>query len=108
MRTPASRARTRTAAFGVGAALLLGGLAAPAAHADADRHKATTLDSLAQRTGRYFGSAVDNPELDDTAYADLLGSEFAATTPGNGMKWYATEPRRGVFDFTAGDEIVAY
>ncbi|MCX5321138.1 endo-1,4-beta-xylanase [Streptomyces sp. NBC_00120] len=108
MRTPARRARTRTAAFGVGAALLLGGLAAPAAHADADRHKATTLDSLARQTGRYFGSAVDNPELDDTAYADLLGSEFGATTPGNGMKWYATEPRRGVFDFTAGDEIVDY
>ncbi|WP_405475427.1 endo-1,4-beta-xylanase [Streptomyces sp. NBC_00009] len=108
MRTPARRARTRTAAFAVGAALVLGGLAAPAAHADADRHKAATLDSLAQQTGRYFGSAVDNPELADTEYADLLGTEFGTTTPGNGMKWYATEPQRGVFDFTAGDEIVDY
>jgi endo-1,4-beta-xylanase len=27
-------------------------------------------------------------------------------TPGNGMKWYATEPEQGVFDWTKGDEIV--
>ncbi|MEU5954710.1 hypothetical protein [Streptomyces sp. NPDC047525] len=27
--------------------------------------------------------------LDDTAYADLLGSEFGRTTTGNGMKWDA-------------------
>ncbi|CAM5241582.1 Beta-xylanase OS=Streptomyces alboniger OX=132473 GN=CP975_02970 PE=3 SV=1 [Streptomyces alboniger] len=27
-------------------------------------------------------------------------------TPGNGMKWYATEPQQGVFDWSKGDEIV--
>lgn len=113
-RTPA-RVRTRAAAFALTTALLLGLAGVPDAHAYADaqgdagtRHRAPTLDSLAERTGRYYGSAVDNPELGDTAYADLLGTEFGTTTPGNGMKWYATEPRRGVFDFTAGDEIVAY
>ena len=36
----------------------------------------------------------------------LLGSEFDMITPGNGMKWYATEPQQGVFDWTNGDEIV--
>ncbi|WUW18814.1 endo-1,4-beta-xylanase [Streptomyces sp. NBC_01465] len=81
----------------------------PAAHAGTERHhRAATLDDLAQKTGRYYGSAVDNPELADTAYADLLGTEFGATTPGNAMKWESTEPQRGVFDFTAGDEIVNY
>lgn len=101
MRTPARGSRAGAAAFAASTALLLGLAAVPAAHADGARHRAATLDDLAQRTGRYFGSAVDNPELDDTAYADLLGSEFGATTPGNGMKWYATEPQRGIFDFTA-------
>ncbi|GGP75458.1 endo-1,4-beta-xylanase [Streptomyces melanogenes] len=109
MRAPARRSRIRSSALAACAALLLGLAAAPAADAASpDRHRATTLDELARRHGRYFGSAVDNPELTDAAYADLLGREFGTTTPGNGMKWYATEPRRGVFDFTAGDEIVSY
>ena len=55
---------------------------------------AATLADLAQRHGRYFGSATDNPELTDAAYTKILGSEFDMITPGNGMKWYATEPRR--------------
>ncbi|MFJ3446215.1 endo-1,4-beta-xylanase [Streptomyces sp. NPDC086081] len=65
-----------------------------------------TLADLAQRHGRYFGSATDNPELTDGPYTALLGSEFDQITPGNGMKWYATEPEQGVFDFSQGDEIV--
>ncbi|MBC9712772.1 endo-1,4-beta-xylanase [Streptomyces sp. TRM66268-LWL] len=110
---PARRIRTRSAVVAAAAAAaLLGSLASvPAAHADSDsdrRRPARTLHELARESGRYFGSAVDNPELADTEFAELLGTEFGQTTPGNGMKWYATEPERGVFDFTAGDEIVDY
>ncbi|MFI6876805.1 endo-1,4-beta-xylanase [Streptomyces sp. NPDC050400] len=114
MRTSTRSARSTRTRSAAGAALaatalLLGLAAAPSAQADADaRHPARTLDDLARESGRYFGSAVDNPELADTAYADLLGREFGATTPGNAMKWYATEPQRGVFDFAPGDEIVDY
>ncbi|CAM5228912.1 beta-xylanase [Streptomyces spiroverticillatus] len=116
MRTTARRTHARTAALAVSAALLLGLAVAPAAEAETgggagaggDRKPAKTLHQLARESGRYFGAAVDNPELPDTEYADLLGREFGQTTPGNAMKWYATEPQRGVFDFTAGDEIVAY
>ncbi|MEV5608566.1 endo-1,4-beta-xylanase [Streptomyces sp. NPDC052225] len=109
-RSPRST-RTRTAAGAALAAtaLLLGLAAAPSAQAEADgKHRAATLDELAQRSGRYFGSAVDNPELADTEYADLLGREFGTTTPGNTMKWEATEPQRGVFDFTGGDEVIDF
>ncbi|GAA1226826.1 MULTISPECIES: endo-1,4-beta-xylanase [Streptomyces] len=109
MRTPARRSRPTAAVLTASTALLLGLAVAPAADAASHhQHRAATLDDLARQHGRYFGAAVDNPELSDTAYADLLGKEFGATTPGNGMKWYATEPQRGVFDFTAGDEIVNY
>ncbi|MER6351643.1 endo-1,4-beta-xylanase [Streptomyces sp. NPDC001634] len=104
MRTKTS-SRTRLRLVGALAALLVsaGFATGPAAHA---AHRTPTLAELAQRHGRYFGSATDNPELTDTAYTALLGSEFDMITPGNGMKWYATEPEQGVFDWTKGDEIV--
>ncbi len=87
------------------AVLIAAGIAGgPAAQA---HEKQPTLAQLAaERHGRYFGSATDNPELTDTAYTKILGSEFDMITPGNGMKWYATEPRQGVFDWTNGDQIV--
>ncbi|KJA14508.1 glycoside hydrolase family 10 protein [Hypholoma sublateritium FD-334 SS-4] len=56
---------------------------------------------------KYFGSATDNPELTDTAYVAILSnsSEFGQITPGNSMKWDATEPSQGTFTFAAGDVI---
>ncbi|MGY1455600.1 endo-1,4-beta-xylanase [Streptomyces sp. SS8] len=71
------------------------------AHADT-----ATLGELAQAKGRYFGSATDNPELSDTQYTRILGSEFGQITVGNTMKWQYTEPSRGRFDYTAAEEIV--
>lgn len=89
------------------AALMTAGLVTgPAARAAAAPARQSTLAELAERHGRYFGSATDNPELTDSAYTKILGSEFDTITPGNGMKWYATEPRQGVFDWTNGDQIV--
>ncbi|WP_329215351.1 endo-1,4-beta-xylanase [Streptomyces sp. NBC_01485] len=97
--------RTRLRLVGALTGALLAVVAAdPAAQAHCD--DPPTLADLAQRHGRYFGSATDNPELTDTAYTKILGSEFDMITPGNGMKWYATEPQQGVFDWTAGDAIV--
>ncbi|KAH7911076.1 endo-1,4-beta-xylanase C precursor [Hygrophoropsis aurantiaca] len=68
------------------------------------------LNNLAKAAGKvYFGSATDNPELTDTAYVAILNetSEFGQLTPGNSMKWDATEPSRGTFTFAGGDAIVA-
>ncbi|KAJ7174707.1 beta-1,4-endoxylanase, partial [Mycena filopes] len=58
---------------------------------------------------KYFGSATDNPELTDTAYVATLSDKtlFGQITPGNSMKWDATEPSRGVFTFTNGDTVAA-
>ncbi|KAH8110176.1 endo-1,4-beta xylanase [Phellopilus nigrolimitatus] len=67
------------------------------------------LNSIAQAAGKlYLGSATDNPELNDTAYVAILSnnSEFGQITPGNSMKWDATEPSQGTFSFTGGQVIV--
>ncbi|EIN11616.1 endo-1,4-beta-xylanase A precursor [Punctularia strigosozonata HHB-11173 SS5] len=66
------------------------------------------LNADAQAAGfKYFGSATDNNELSDTAYVNILKvpSQFGQITPANSMKWDATEPTRGQFTFTGGDQI---
>ncbi|KAJ7921708.1 beta-1,4-endoxylanase, partial [Mycena leptocephala] len=67
----------------------------------------TIAKSLAGK--KYFGSATDNPELTDTTYVATLSDNtlFGQITPGNSMKWDATEPSRGTFTFTNGDAIAA-
>ncbi|KAK7053644.1 beta-xylanase [Favolaschia claudopus] len=58
---------------------------------------------------KYFGSATDNPELSDSTYVATLSDNtlFGQITPGNSMKWDATEPSRGTFTFTNGDAVVS-
>ncbi|AKJ14521.1 1,4-beta-xylanase [Streptomyces incarnatus] len=101
-----SKSTRRRLAGALAAALVAAALAAPAAQAAPAPARQPTLADLAERHGRYFGSATDNPELTDSAYTKILGGEFDMITPGNAMKWYATEPQQGVFDWTGGDQIV--
>ncbi|KAI0636064.1 endo-1,4-beta-xylanase C precursor [Trametes polyzona] len=66
------------------------------------------LNKLAKAAGKtYFGTATDNNELTDKAYTAILDntSEFGQITPANSMKWDATEPVRGQFTFSGGDQI---
>jgi endo-1,4-beta-xylanase len=95
--------RRRAVTFlAVGAAVLTSVIVPTgAAHAD------STLGQLAAARGKYLGSATDNPELSDAPYVSILGSEFGQITPGNTMKWYATEPSQGQFNFAAADTIVS-
>ncbi|KAF9466622.1 beta-1,4-endoxylanase [Collybia nuda] len=68
------------------------------------------LAVVAKAAGKkYFGSATDNPELTDTSYVAQLSNikDFNQITPGNSMKWDATEGTRGTFTFTNADTIVA-
>ncbi|WP_289734455.1 endo-1,4-beta-xylanase [Streptomyces macrolidinus] len=67
-----------------------------------------TLGQLAAAQGRYFGSATDNSELNDSPYTAILGSEFNSITPANSMKWDAVEPQQGQFNYTNGDAIVSF
>lgn len=73
----------------------------------AEAATAGSLGSLAGFKGRYFGSATDNPELSNSTYTSILGSEFGQITVGNTMKWDFTEPAQNSFSFGQADAIVA-
>ncbi|KAH8100974.1 endo-1,4-beta xylanase [Cristinia sonorae] len=66
------------------------------------------LNTIAKQHRKlYFGTATDNPELNDTAYRAILDDNrmFGQITPANSMKWFATEPSPGEFTFHDGDVI---
>ena len=66
------------------------------------------LNKLAQAAGlKYFGTAVDNPGLNNGAYTKIAfdSNEFGQVTPANGQKWDSTEPRSKGFSFTNGDAV---
>ena len=71
-------------------------LNAPSANA-----AASTLGAAAAQSGRYFGTAISNGKLSDSAYTTLAAREFNMVTPENEMKIDATEPNQNQFNFTA-------
>jgi endo-1,4-beta-xylanase len=92
-------------AAGAATALVAGGaLVALATGASA----ATTLGASAQQSGRYFGTAIAGNRLGDATYAGIANREFDMITAENEMKIDATEPNRGQFSFSAGDQIVSW
>lgn len=55
---------------------------------------------------KFWGSAADPGTLNIAANAAILKSDFGGVTPENSMKWDATEPSRGSFNFGNSDQLV--
>lgn len=76
---------------------------------------AGSLDALARRTGRRFGSAVawgaagaDRGSFANPAYAAILEREVGLVVPENELKWQAIRTGPDTFDFRRFDGIVNY
>jgi len=68
-----------------------------------------TLRQLARHTKLEIGTAIDTAALrNDATYREIAAREFSSVTPENVMKWYATEPQRGQFDFTEAEQLMAF
>ncbi len=100
IRSPRGRSGVLAAAVAVTTATVLAVLSAAPAHA------ATTLRSLAEAKGKYFGTALTDGDLNVSGEMAVAGAQFDMVTPGNEMKWDTTEPSRGSFNFGPGDQIV--
>ena len=103
-------AMTRRSLLGALAGLPLAGCVRSALRGEAGL-SSPSLDALARKGGRRFGSAVAwNPggtrmSVTNPRYAELLRAECGVIVPENEMKWQALRPSPDRFDFRAMDEI---
>ncbi|MFI6484803.1 endo-1,4-beta-xylanase [Nonomuraea sp. NPDC050663] len=59
--------------------------------------------------GKFIGAALaTSPLANETAYRNIAASEFNQVTAENAMKWDATEPSDGQYNFGGADQIVAF
>jgi endo-1,4-beta-xylanase len=70
--------------------------------------RAQTLRQVAEKIGLLVGTAVNPALFSQPEYAKTLTAQFNMVEPENQMKWAATEPSHGVFDFRAGDRVVQF
>jgi endo-1,4-beta-xylanase len=77
--------------------------------------KPPSLNQLAKRSGRRFGSAVawsppgtDAGSITNPAYTGILERECALLVPENQLKWQWVRRTPGTFDFSAFDAIADY
>ncbi|WP_181785727.1 endo-1,4-beta-xylanase [Streptomyces phytophilus] len=105
-----SRVRpSRRLAWSAAAAVTSAGLAATGLLAfPGSAHAADTLGAAAAESGRYYGAAVAPHLLGEGDYAGTLNREFNSIVAENVMKWDATEPNRGQFNFSGGDQLVSH
>ena len=69
---------------------------------------AASLDQLARRSGRRFGTCLGGGNFADPAYRALVAAQCGLITPENELKWQALRPDADHFDFRAADRIVAW
>lgn len=69
---------------------------------------AQSLRQAADKIGLLVGTAEQEAVFTQPEYARVLTTQFNMAEPSKELKWAATEPARGVFDFSVGDRMVAY
>ncbi|WP_238419290.1 endo-1,4-beta-xylanase [Streptomyces taklimakanensis] len=67
-----------------------------------------TLREVAEPTGRFIGTAINDSLLSNGTYSTIASTEFDSVTAENVMKWESVEPQRGQYNWAGGDRLVRF
>ena len=102
---------TRRGALAGMAATPLALAAPPGSAASGPSVPSPSLNALAARKGRRFGSCIGARRgggIENPDYAAVVAGECGVIVPENELKWQATRPAPDKFDFARMDAIVAW
>ncbi|WP_328471576.1 endo-1,4-beta-xylanase [Streptomyces sp. NBC_00448] len=100
--------RPRLGILATGLAVVAAGTPVLALGTAGSAQAATSLHTLAEAQGRYYGTALTTSDLANGNETAIANAQFDALTPGNEMKWDTTEPGNGQYNFGPGDQIASY
>ena len=66
------------------------------------------LRFYAAKSGRMMGTALDVTFGTSVAYDSVVAREFSFITAGNAQKWQNIHPARATYNFTRGDQMLAF
>ncbi|KAH6869258.1 glycoside hydrolase superfamily [Thelonectria olida] len=73
------------------------------------RQSSDSINKLIINKGKkYYGTITDPNQLNNQQNVAVIKADFDQVTPENSMKWDATEPNRGQFNFASADRVVQF